>query len=219
METALASVFLSMLILAAVGLTDYLDQLKFVNALVEQKLDDSAIKPLTFESSALVEPRLNVNSLALQTYINTLLDSVRLVLEDRGVPEYLIEAGYAKADLDPVSGAFLGFDDAAYFSRIDGTLQVPATALTFSELRVRFEQLASSRQTEGALRGAAVIAVPQSNSQADPRAQKFLNASVVVGLRVFASLQGTLAGTTCRQLGLDPFVESYKVVQLRGVVE
>ncbi|MBN8549311.1 MAG: hypothetical protein J0M12_08365 [Deltaproteobacteria bacterium] len=218
LEAGVTTIMLCLLLLGGFGVTDYLDRLDFINGVIERELGDSAIKPFRLEGGSTGRATMQVNTVALHEYLDGVLASVEQSLQVHRYTKYFIEVGAAKAQLDPLTGKFLGFDPAAEFRESRGTLQVSSTLASFSDLPARFDQLAGTTQSHASLPAVSLVAAPLSLFGMAEGVQ-FNEASILVGLRVFASLEGSLSGTAYQQIGISPLIEGYKVVQLRGVLE
>lgn len=218
-EAAVVFVVLCSILMLGVGLTDYLSRFQFVHALIEQSIDDSAVKPFRLKQGRGGQGMLQLNTSELRLYVSVLVEKVQREFEARDYAAYYIEAAYELASIDPHSGGFLDFTPASYYSQSIGNLALSDDAAGFSDLPRRFEQFAAIEHTQGVLRGASIVGVPFPAAASDSYPQRFMGGAVILGLRAYASFEATPARSAANFLGLDPCVGSYRVVQLRGVVE
>lgn len=215
LEASICFVLLCSILLGGAAITDYLSQLRLLHSTAESSLGDSNVKPfLVRTESGGPQADLVLNRSELDHYLHT---AVTNSIEEIGAREYLIEAKYVTADIDPYSGQFLGFDLHGSTVISSGNLSVGVHDLAFCDLDTRFDELASA--THAHPPGVSIVAVPTGinvNESTDPA---YFKRSLLVGMKIFASLEGSLTGNALVLIGRQPIVYGYKVVQLRGTVQ
>lgn len=218
LEAGALLVILCALLLGAVGVTDYLDQIKIANSAVEKVLGDSGVKAFRLSLNASNQTQRQFNHAAIREYLERVVVDVRSDIQDRSGGGFRIDAEAQLADIDPRDGSFRGFLATEHITLSVGALAVPHELLESMSLERRFLVLASTR-SGSAYNSASLVAIPSGIFGRDPGAASYLPEAVLVGLRVFFSLRGTLSGDALEAAGVPPILSACKVIQLRGAIE
>lgn len=216
LEAAAALMVVLTVLTGVVGMVDYLDRVKFVSAIVERELNDSGIKPFVLQTGVGGRAALQLDQQALSARAASIAGALEATFDSYDASQYRIEVRYARADIDAQTGSFLGFRPSESATVLRGFFTPSSQSLSFTDLEFRFTELARAAQSASA---SSVLAVPSGVFGDAAAGASYLEGSALMGLRVFLSLEGTLAGSALRAAGSEPEVYGYKVVQLRGTVQ
>lgn len=213
LEAAGLSIVLLFLIVAGIGLVDYLQKVMLLSHLVDKHLFDQSIKPLVLTA----EGGLSVAEGRVRTKLPELLQGLKADLEEAlphgafSVERVLLESDFAVVGIDPQSGAGRGLLLYPGSSFSWGALNVPAEQMAESDLRRQFADLAALAFVPSPL------AAP-TGLLAGEEAARYIDKTMVVGIRAFYSLEGTFGGKLAQLLGLgrQPVIFDHKVITLRG---
>jgi hypothetical protein len=95
---------------------------------------------------------------------------------------------------------------------------VPPNVSAQADLQAEFSRQSAQVVHAGSV--VSILAVPQGAfGWGDNSTEQYLEAALLVGQRVFISLDGTLSGFAFKQTGADPYVTHKRVIHLRGVIK
>jgi hypothetical protein len=217
---AMMSVLLLGVFLSGVGIVDYLSQLRAINGIVEKSLNDNSYKALKRDA---VSGALLLDSAALDQYLADVVAQAMtdLAIELPQVLDYRIESRGCAIGIDPLTGVSQGIESGTCADSVAGTLAVPVNVSTLVDFDTEFMRQATQlvSLSGGAGAQASLLAVPQGSYGRDNGEEQYMSRAVLVGLRIFLSLDGSLSGFAFEQFGGTPYVYNRKVSHLRGVLE
>lgn len=222
LEFAVSATFLLLLVTGAFGLIDYVRRARAVNEQVELALSDDGIKPLTIALDV-NGSGIFVRREAIREYLASVVAKVsqRLLplVESNGQQNNLyIDASYSVVHLDPDTGALVEVEQIETPTLAhSGALTVPAQLSSKMDLSKEFLGIAQEKIDPMSL--AALLAVPSGSFGFADGSQHYLPISVLVGVRAFLSLKGSLAGEFMPLIGSNPILSGIKAVALRGELE
>jgi hypothetical protein len=217
LEMAVASLMLLSLFLGGLGIVDYLNLVRAANASLEKSLNDSNFRAFTRVGPG--QP-LQFDRNATQQHLDAVLADTAAELLPQLPPglQYFIEGRACPVQIDPVSGASLGVQFASCVQTSLGTLMVPPNVSAQADLQAEFSRQSAQVVHAGSV--VSILAVPQGAfGWGDNSTEQYLEAALLVGQRVFISLDGTLSGFAFKQTGADPYVTHKRVIHLRGVIK
>lgn len=220
LEMAMMSVLLLGVFLGGVGIVDYLSQTRAINGIVEKSLNDNSYKALKRDA---VSGGLLLDSAALDQYLADVVAQAMtdIATELPQVREYRIESRGCAIGIDPQTGISQGIEVGTCADSVAGTLAVPASVSTLVDFDTEFTRQADQmiRASAGSTSQSSLLAVPQGSYGRNTNQEQYLPRAVLVGLRIFLSLEGSLSGFAFKQFGGTPYVYNRKVSHLRGVLE
>lgn len=227
LETALALMVLLPVLLGGFAVVEYVQSVMYLNDVLDKYLYNDSVKPFTVRNDAAGNFSLQLNRNDLQSYVDKMLDRTkddlakRLAARGSGVSQstsqkFFIEASVVELPIDPSSGTPGRFQERIRTTR--GGLQIPESAKNKADLYKEFEIL-SSRTVTGTSDGPSIYAVPAVMYNSSK--PKYLDGSVLVGLRIFLSLDQSFSGYIFNTLGFgeSPIVSAHKAFNLRGDLE
>ncbi|MBX7144284.1 MAG: hypothetical protein K1X79_07515 [Oligoflexia bacterium] len=218
LELSVIMVVLLALFLGGMGVTDYLNRIRFAHQLIEQALGDSSVRPLRFDSAG---TQIQVDQQAVDAYLDESMSKVAAALSAQGLggTRVFYEIVVCPISIDETSGFSQGIQSGACRRRNFGSLSVSSALLQQTDLEQRLvaEALQSVPGANGQPSTVSLLAQP--SGLYGWHSQAYLPISVGAGIRVFVSLGGTLAGAAYAQLAGEPLVYATRVIHLRGMVQ
>lgn len=190
-----------------------------LNYLVDKRLQDSAAQAFILEDSSAL-PHLKVNQQKLEEHIvgikNLLVSDLTSTLwtTDLGIAGYFVESAYAVLEIDQHSGKFINITQIQ--TSVQGQYKPSLDLLSKTDLRKQFLQAALV--TTGSGSNTSLYAVPSALFSDSGSNAQYLPYTVLVGVRVFSSLEGGAAGRLYAALLGEPVTYSFKSVMLRGEI-
>lgn len=223
LEAAMLFVLLISMVSAASVAGIYVYRVMKVGSIVDKFVYDDAVNAFKLVTTEEGTVRLDPNEEAIDTYIRTALTGMReeaaatLDVEANGEEAdtyYYLEVQRAEVSINPATGVATGFSSSTPESL--GTLSVPAEILAKHDLGAAFA--ARSSMTRSAENNAAFDAVPSGLWGVAGSSSRYLDKVVLIGARVFVSLDDGAGGEVYSWIGMQPFAAAHTVIKLRGEI-
>lgn len=215
LETAGAMVVVLTVIFSGIGLWDYLDLVQETSFLVDKYAYDIPIKPFYIDDNGNISPRLD----KVDDYIVTMLENIVTEIQSKSdiansEDNYFIEASYSLITINQQDGSILGISPLQ--SAIRGSLAIGDLDQDLSSIIAdrAMQQQATDLYGNTPSVLAIPIALPGINST-----NKYFPSSIVLGLKVYFSLEDSFVGRVAEWVTEANSVGSFKTVTLRGELE
>ena len=201
----------------------YMYRVMKVGSVVDKFVYDDAVNAFKLVTTAEGKVHPVINSAAIESYINTALTGMEEeavstldveVTQESGPGYYYIEAQQAEIAIDTTTGVATGLNISTPVSR--GSLSVPAEILAKHDLGAAFA--ARSSMTRSAENNAAFDAVPSGLWGLPGSTSRYLDKVVLIGARVFVSLDDGAGGEVYSWIGMQPYAAAHTVIKLRGEI-
>ena len=214
LEGAVLLPILTAFIIAVFGVADLLTQAHRMKTVVREALTEAEPAALRLSADGFGGFEVSVDEARLYEGVVRIAagaaDRVGKKLPSGGERSFLIEAAYGVVPVDPLSGA--PHVEAIKFAALArGALTIDTAALLRTDLRRECERLARRRR---GLSDEALLAV--SNPLAGEDGPRHRPVIILVGVRVFQDAARGPLKWLLPLLGLEPFVSSFAVSELRG---
>lgn len=217
LEISAAMLILLSIVISGFGVSSYLNEVRVVNSIIDRSLHDITATPFKLGAQA----SLLVQTTKLNSVLDEIIVSVSKGLEksSSSSSDYFIQALYCLANIDPHSGAANGLLLSSCSSKQNGTYRPPQITLQQTDLVTDFQKyLELTQAVPGQSTERSLLAQPTGSYGRNQQSQ-YLKQVVLVGLRVFTSLDQKLPGSALKRLGMQPLVYNKKTTHLRGVLE
>lgn len=216
LEAALSFLVLIPALLGGFATVSYMRDATFIRRLVESEIASQDIKSFTFKEQG-GQVVLTVNHPGLEAAVNKIVERTTEKIGESGLATVFVEAAFAELEVDPDTGAPLGLAQEPYsYSRSAGSLFVPQSIEEETSLAAKMQLLAEQVHVDDDGGARSQFAVPSALYGDGSQQQQFLPATILLGLRIISSLEGTFSGRMYEQVGGIPFTYHEKVVVLRG---
>lgn len=220
LEAAMLFVLLISMVTGASVAGIYMFRVMKVGSLVDREVYDDAVNAYKLVTTENGDVRPVVNEAAIAGYIQTALEGIEAeVLSDLdntslGSGGYYVEIQRAEIHIDAATGVATGLSISEPESL--GSLSVPADILAKHDLAALFTNRGSL--TRSSDNNAAFDAVPSGLWGLAGSTSRYLDRVVLIGARVFVSLDDGAGGEAYSWIGMQPFAAAHTVVKLRGEV-
>ena len=216
------AVFLAIVVtiaLVGAGMWDLLDRQARYREIVDRHLFDDGMKPLRLEAGVNGEIIARVDDTRierrLQDMVSALEHDVKPLIMDAGEQEgggYIIEAAYALVEINPETGVFERLSIKPFRATVGSLSGAPSSVEEATDLPSEFRNFTSIHDGSGV----STLAIPTALLGTGTSGPRYVDTSVLVGLRTIASLKKGAASWLDGFLGERQFVYDSKVITLRG---
>ena len=214
LETAAFAGMLLVILTGGLALWEYLRISAGIKSIAVKSLESTSAKPFRIISTGDFSDGLRLNEAHLESTLSTAVkdaqvEIIRLLSRLKNPDsEYFIQACFIEVLINSRSGAYIG----PRSSLCPATAGDPGLLTSETTLpALESEILRTAPRTLGRTDAGAMIAVPDGSGS-----DAFLPVSVLAGIRIFASLEGTPASLAATVFRHPPYVLHDQIVMLRG---